>query len=77
MSIVYRFSRVVALVIFAGVTILAFFGALAALKEFTRADIDYFLDLSSPPRCPIIGGRDEEGGLNTSQSASKRAVLMP
>jgi len=50
LSMVYRFSGVIALVIFAVVTILAFFGALAALKEFTRADIDYFLDLLNPSK---------------------------
>ena len=50
LNMVYRFSGVIALVIFAGVTLLAFFGALAALKEFTRADIDYFLDLINPSK---------------------------
>jgi hypothetical protein len=50
LNTVYRLSGVIALVIFAGVTLLAFYGALAALKEFTRADIDYFRDLLSPSK---------------------------
>jgi O-antigen/teichoic acid export membrane protein len=50
LNTVYRFSGVIALVIFAGVTLLAFYGALAALKEFTRADINYFRDLISPSK---------------------------
>jgi O-antigen/teichoic acid export membrane protein len=46
----YRLSGLIALVIFGVVTIATFFAALTALKEFTRSDIDYFLDIVNPSK---------------------------
>jgi PST family polysaccharide transporter len=45
---VYPLSGIFRLIIFSVVTLVAFFAALAALKEFTREDISYFLDLINP-----------------------------
>jgi O-antigen/teichoic acid export membrane protein len=50
MSTVYHPSGFIALGIFAVVTVVAFFASLALLKEFTRADIDYFIDLVNPSK---------------------------
>ncbi len=50
LSFVYHFSGIMALVIFGVVTLVTFFAALAAFKEFTRADIDFFLDLINPSK---------------------------
>lgn len=43
-------SGILTLVIFAVVTVVAFFAALAVLREFTRADVNYFLDLVNPKK---------------------------
>jgi O-antigen/teichoic acid export membrane protein len=45
---VYHFSGVIALIVFAAVTMVVFFSVLAVLKEFTKADIAYFTDLINP-----------------------------
>jgi O-antigen/teichoic acid export membrane protein len=50
LNMVLPFSGIIAFVIFAGATLVAFFAALTILKEFGRADIDYFLDLMSPSK---------------------------
>ena len=48
LNLVFPLSGIFRLVVFGGVTLVAFFAALWALREFTRADISYFLDLINP-----------------------------
>ena len=50
LSMVYEIVGFISLFIFAVVTLVVFFGALVALKEFSRKDIDYFIDLISPSK---------------------------
>jgi O-antigen/teichoic acid export membrane protein len=50
LGMVYPLSGLIALVIFGVVTLAAFYGSLVLLKEFTRADFDYFLDLANPKK---------------------------
>ena len=45
---VFPLSGLLRLLIFSAVTLVGFFAALAAMKEFTRDDITYFLDLINP-----------------------------
>jgi O-antigen/teichoic acid export membrane protein len=46
----YLLSGIIALAIFAVVTLVAFFFSLVLLREFTRADVNYFLDLANPSK---------------------------
>jgi O-antigen/teichoic acid export membrane protein len=46
----YPLSGFIALALYAVVTMAVFFAAMAALKEFTKRDIDYFLDLLNPSK---------------------------
>jgi O-antigen/teichoic acid export membrane protein len=50
LNLVFPLSGIFRLILFAAVTLLVFFAVLTALKEFTRADIVYFLDLLSPSK---------------------------
>ncbi|MGD0817152.1 MAG: flippase [Methanomassiliicoccales archaeon] len=50
LNIVYPFSGIIGIIIFGGVTLVVFFSTMTALKEFSRNDIDYFLDLLNPSK---------------------------
>ena len=50
LNMVLTISGVITLVIFSVVTVVAFLAALAVLKEFTMADVNYFLDLVNPKK---------------------------
>ncbi len=58
LNMVYHFSGIIALIIFGVVTLTAFLAVLAALKEFTRVDIRYFLDLISPSKMFSYMGKE-------------------
>ena len=45
---VFPFAGLIGILVFGTVTLAVFFGIMTALKEFSRADIDYFLDLINP-----------------------------
>jgi hypothetical protein len=50
LNIVYPFSGIIGIIIFGGVTLVVFFSTMTALKEFSRNDVDYFLDLLNPSK---------------------------
>ena len=50
MDQVLPLSGLLRLLLFVAVTLAVFFASLAALKEFTRADIDYILDIVNPSK---------------------------
>ena len=58
LSTVYHFTGIIALMIFGAVTLTVFFAVLAALKEFTRADIRYFFDLINPSKMFSYMGKE-------------------
>ncbi len=58
LNLVYHFSGIIALVIFGMVTLAAFFGALVAMKEFTRWDLKYFLDIINPSKMFSYMGKE-------------------
>jgi O-antigen/teichoic acid export membrane protein len=47
---VFTMSGVLSLIIFTAVTMVAFFASLSVFKEFSKSDIDYFLDLVNPKK---------------------------
>lgn len=61
LGIVYPLSGFVALIIFGGVTLAVYFGVMAALEEFTRKDLDYFLDLLNPSKMLGYMGGEMKG----------------
>jgi O-antigen/teichoic acid export membrane protein len=50
LNVEYPLSGILGLIIFGVVTLISFFVSLALLKEFTRADFVYFLDLVNPSK---------------------------
>jgi hypothetical protein len=50
LSKVVSVSGILMLIIFGVLTVVVFLATLAALKEFSREDIDYFLDLVNPKK---------------------------
>ncbi len=58
LNTVYPFSGIIALIIFGVVTLTVFLAALAALKEFTKTDIRYFLDLINPSKMFSYMGKE-------------------
>lgn len=50
LDLVFPLHGIFRLIVFGAVTLAVFFMALAALKEFTRADIKYLLDLVNPSK---------------------------
>ncbi len=58
LNTVYHFSGIIALIIFGAVTLAAFFAALVAMKEFTRWDVKYFLDIVNPSKMYSYMGKE-------------------
>jgi O-antigen/teichoic acid export membrane protein len=61
LGIVYPLTGFVSLIIFSVVTLGVFFGMMAALDEFTRKDLDYFLDLLNPSKMLGYMGGEMKG----------------